>query len=259
MRIRQLGSTISDTEFRQHLTTFVINDTIAVDAGSLGLMGPVADQRLVKHVILSHSHIDHIATLPLFLDNVFSPDDECPTIYANKDVWFALTHDVLNERLWPDLSRISSDEINFYREFELCSEVSLQLEGLTITPVAVDHIVPTLGFLIEDKDSAVIIASDTGPTQRIWELAGRPDFRKKLRAVFLECSFSNSHEWLAQKSKHLCPRLFAEEIAKVPDGGPFLTVAVHLKATMYERTAEELQAFGFSNFVIGGKDQTWDF
>ena len=258
MKIRQLGSSIGGSQTSQHLTTFLINDAVAIDAGCLGLLEPVENQRRVKHVLLSHSHIDHIATLPLFLDNVFQSSGECPTIYASRDVWFSLSHDVLNERLWPDLTRIAGADASFYTEAELCSEVPVQLDGLTITPVAVDHLVPTQGFLIEDEHTAVVIASDTGPTERIWELAGKTDFRNKLRAVFLECSFPNSHEWLANSSKHLCPKLFAEEIAKVTPGNPFCTVAVHLKASLFEQTSKELRAFGFPNLVIGGQDQSWD-
>ena len=80
----------------------------------------------------------------------------------------------------------------FYEAIELVDGVPVVAGELTITPVSVDHVVPTFGFLIEDADNAVIIASDTAPTHRIWELAARPGFRSKLRAVFLECSLANS-------------------------------------------------------------------
>jgi ribonuclease BN (tRNA processing enzyme)/GNAT superfamily N-acetyltransferase len=240
------------------LTTFLINDNVAIDAGSVGLMSPVVNQRRVKHLFLSHSHIDHLASLPLFLDNVFAADENCPTIYASQGVWDVLTNDVLNDRLWPNLSRIAGDEFRFYAEAELFSEVPIQVGGLTVTPVSIDHLVPTFGFLIEDEHSSLVIVTDTGPTQRIWELAGQSPFRQKLRAVFLECSFPNSHEWLANKSKHLCPRLFAEELKKITAGGSFLTVAIHLKAAMYEQTVAELNALKLSNIVIGGQDQSWE-
>lgn len=257
MKVRQLGSTDASVEVRQHLTTFIINDTIAIDAGCLGLSAPVSMQGQIKHVLISHSHLDHIATLPLFLDNVFQPNNDCPTIYASRDVWYALKTDVMNERLWPDLSRIGSEEFRFFREQELVSEVPIQVDGLTITPVGVDHTVPTQGFLIEDSRSAIVIASDTCPTQRLWELANRSGFREKLRLVFLECSFPDNYEWLAIKSKHLCSRLFALELAKLSPGAPFETVAVHLKAMMDERIRSELMSLGLPQLTIGSQDQTW--
>lgn len=259
MKIRHVGSAIGGQEIRQHLTTFLINDAVAIDAGSLGLLAPISDQRRVRHVLLSHSHIDHLATLPLFLDNVFQPGGDCPTIFAGRDVWQALRQDVFNERLWPDLSRIAAEESPFFTEVELDSEVPIMIQGLTITPVAVNHAVPTLGFLIEDAASAVVIASDTGPTARIWELARQRPFREKLRAVFLECSFPNRLQWLAEKSRHLCPQQFAAEIAKLATDGLFLTVAVHLKAPLFDEVQTELAALRLPNFTIGGHDQTWMF
>lgn len=259
VKIRQLGSAVGGGEVRQHLTTFIIDDAVAIDAGALGLLSPVAQQKSIKHVLLSHSHIDHLATLPMFLDNVFAPGTECPAVYAGGDVWDALRRDVFNERLWPDLARIGSEEVRFFTETELHSETPIRIGGLTITPVAVNHTVPTLGFLIEDATTAVVIASDTGPTERIWELASQTPFREKLRAVYLECSFPNRLAWLAEKSMHLCPRQFAAEVAKISPAGAWQTIAVHLKAQVYDEIRAELASLAIPNFGFGGGDQTWVF
>lgn len=259
MKVRLVGSSIGPSEARQNLTTILINDQIAIDAGSLGLLAPVAVQQAVLHVLVSHSHIDHLATLPLFLDNVFEPDRACPVVYGNREVWQALHSDVFNERLWPDLARIAPGDSQFCQEVELHAEVPIAINGLTITPVPVDHTVPTLGFLIEDASTAVVVASDTCPTERLWELARRKPFRAKLRAVFLECSFPNRLAWLAEKSKHLCAQQFAAEIGKLGHDGSFRTVAVHLKTPLFDEVRSELLSLGLPNFEIGGRDQTWNW
>ena len=259
VKIQLVGSSVGTAATRQNLTTYVINDCVAIDAGCLGLMVPVSAQRSIRHVLLSHTHIDHLATLPLFLDNVFQSGEDCPQIHASEDVWSCLTSDVFNERLWPDLSRVATAESSFYAPREIRSESTFEIAGLQITPVSVDHVVPTLGFLIEDDCSAVVIASDTGPTERIWELASRMPFRNKLRAVFLECSFPDSHEWLARKTAHLCPRQFAAEIAKLKPGSSFLTVAVHLKAAMHDSVAAELHQLSLPEFCLGEESRVWDF
>ena len=193
-------------------------------------MVPLTRQSAIQHVLLSHSHLDHVATLPMFLDNVFKPDRECPRIYASGNVWDCLSRDMFNDRIWADLSRIAAEEGHFFSPIEIQSESTFKIAELTITPVSVDHCVPTLGFLVEDDRVAILIVSDTGPTERIWELASERPFYDKLRAVFLECSFSNSFEWLAKKTTHLCPRLFAAEFAKFPLNPSILPIAVHLKA-----------------------------
>lgn len=258
MKIRQLPSSFETSEGSQHLTTYLINDCVAIDAGCLGFLAPVADQKQITNVLISHSHIDHVASLPLFLDNVFQPGYECPSIFASRDVWRSLTSDVFNERLWPDLSRIGDKENRFFEQRELTSEVPILVDDLTITPVLVNHVVPTVGFLIEDDHSSAVISSDTGPTERLWELGNRSSFREKLGAVFLECSFPNDHAWLAVESRHLCTASFATEIAKINSGPPFLTIAVHLKAPMNQQICRELRSLKLANFQIGGRDQTWN-
>src|SRR5258708_7240345 len=101
-------------------------------------MVPLTRQLAIQHVLLSHSHIDHVATLPIFLDNVFSPHRECPKVYASRHVWDCLSRDLFNDRLWADLSGITLEEGQFFTPVELQSESTFQISGLSITPVSVN-------------------------------------------------------------------------------------------------------------------------
>lgn len=258
MKIRQLGSTIGVQDARQYLTSYLVDDCVAIDAGSLGFLSPLSLQQSIQHLFLSHSHLDHVASLPTFLDNVHQGGSDCPTVYGSRDVLDCLSRDLFNERLWPDLDRLAEEGICFYKPAEIQSEVPVIIGSLTITPVNVDHVVPTMGFLIQDAQSAVVITSDSGPTDRIWELANEPAFRQKLKVAFLECSFPNDMDQLAQKSKHLCTQQFALEIAKVSAGPPFQTVAVHLKPSFEAQIYRELMALNLPNLQIGGQDATWE-
>lgn len=153
----------------QYLISYLINDSVAIDAGSLGLYGSPSRQAMVKHVLISHTHIDHTASLPIFIENAFEADSECVTIYGSEAVLDGLSRDMFNDRTWPDFIAISEHEVRLLQLVQLEPMEPLRIEGLTITPVPVDHLVPTLGFLIEDDRSAVLIASDTGPTDLLWE------------------------------------------------------------------------------------------
>lgn len=252
MKIRMLGSALGLADGRQNLTSYLINDRVAIDAGGLGCLSPLVLQKQVEHVFLSHSHIDHIATLPLFLDNVYVPGPQCPTIYASPTVLDILQKDLFNERVWPDLARLSVEESMFLRTMALRDEQPVGIAGLRITPISVDHVVPTHGFLVEDDRSAALIVSDSGPTKRIWELANACP---NLRAVYIECSFPNSLEWLAIKTKHLSPNLFARELTKLQR--PARAVAVHIKPAHYETVTLELQQLNLPNLEIGGGDAVW--
>src|SRR3989344_716585 len=53
-------------------TSFLIDDSILIDAGP-GVGDLTLEQmRRIDHVFLTHSHLDHIAALPLMLDAVSS-------------------------------------------------------------------------------------------------------------------------------------------------------------------------------------------
>jgi ribonuclease BN (tRNA processing enzyme) len=249
VKIRQVGSAVGLTDGRQHLTTFLINDFIAVDAGCLGYLSPVSLQRQIKHVFLSHCHIDHIGSLPIFLDNVFSPGPECPHVYANSFTLRCLHDDIFNERIWPDLGRISEEHQPFLQIRQLQDEQPVFVGDLRVTPIPVDHVVPTHGFLIEDESTAVMIVSDTGPTDRIWEIANQTP---RLAAIFLECSFPNSMEWLAVRTKHLSPNLFQQEISKFR--GTAQIIAVHIKAAQHSEVVQELSTLNLPSLAIGGGD-----
>jgi ribonuclease BN (tRNA processing enzyme) len=121
-------------------------------------------------------------------------------------------------------------------------------------PVPVDHLVPTFGYVIADDRSAVIIAGDTGPTARLWEVARQtPD----LRAVFLEACFPNSLKRLAEASCHLTPEMFGREVGKMPSG--IKVVAMHIKVRYREEVIQELNALGLPNLEIGLCEKEYDF
>jgi ribonuclease BN (tRNA processing enzyme) len=81
----------------------------------------------------------------------------------------------------------------------------------------VSHIVPTTGFIVEDKRAAIAFSSDTGPTQRFWELANDT---RNLKAVITETSFPNELQDLAHVSGHLTPATLGSELQKLKKDVP---------------------------------------
>jgi ribonuclease BN (tRNA processing enzyme) len=254
MKIKVIGSTVDDRDGRQFAASYVINERVAVDAGSIGLMSCIASQRKIKHVFLSHSHIDHMASFPIFLDNVYEQGPECPTVYCNDAVRESLLRDVFNDRVWPDLIRLSFEESPFLRFIGLQDHQPVQVDDLRMTPVPLNHVVPTYGFIAEDEQSAIAIISDTSTTDEIWKTASSND---KLKAVFLEAAFPNSMRWLADKAGHLTPEQFSSEYRKLGKDVP--VIAIHIKPAFYEEVVKELQALGLSSLKIGGSNAEYEF
>lgn len=255
MKVTLLPSTVTaGAEANQFLTTYVVNDCVAIDAGSLGLLGSTEAQARIKHVFLTHTHIDHLASLPIFVENVFEVGTGCPTIYGGPDVLDCLQRDLFNDRIWPDFIGMSVPESPFLRLEHLEPGIPVEVEGLKITPILVDHLVPTIGVVIEGPDASVVIAGDTGPTSRLWEVANKV---ANLKAVFLEAAFPNELGWLADASKHLTPALFAGEVRKIRPG--VAIHAVHIKPKFLDRVKSELDSLGLSMIDICLPGREYEF
>ncbi len=254
MKIRVVGSSVGSGPNHQFLISYLFGDHVAIDAGSIGFITPLETQTRIRHVILSHSHIDHTASLATFLDNVFVPGPECVSVYGHPHTLDSLCSDLFNDRVWPDLVRLSLAESPFLAMEQMSSEVAVEVEGLRIVPVALDHIVPTFGFIVSDERAAVAIISDTAPTERIWELVNQTPH---LKAVLVEVSFPNHMAWLAEKSKHLTTALFAEELKKLQLDVPVF--AVHIKPRYQEEIEAELAAAGLKHVQIAQPEQTYTF
>jgi len=102
--------------------------------------------------------------------------------------------------------------------------VAFEVSDVYYLPIAVDHIVPTVGFLVSGPSASFLYSSDTVHTERIWQIANATP---SLKAVFLECSFRNSMEKIALISKHLVPSMAAAEIRKLKRDVPVFLY--HLK------------------------------
>ncbi len=249
------SSIVSDGEApSQYLISYLINDTVAIDAGSLGICGSPRKQALIKHVFISHTHIDHTATLPIFLENAYEAKADCVTIHGSDAVLESLRRDIFNDRTWPDFVAMSEGAAPFLRLERLEPGFPLAVDGLKITPIPVNHVVPTLGFLVDDGRSAVLIASDTGPTDLLWQQANLAD---NLRAVFLEAAFPNGMTQLANLSKHLTPELFGIEVGKLDRR--VAIIAVHIKARYREEVLRELGELNLADLQIGEFGTTYEW
>jgi ribonuclease BN (tRNA processing enzyme) len=229
----------------QYLTGALVNDTLALDAGPLGLYGTPDDQARVHHVLLSHSHTDHLATLPIFLENAFRGGPDCVTVHASRAVLDCLQRDVFNGRLWADFIALSREGPPFVKVSPLEPGQTVDLDGVRVTAVALDHTVPTAGYLLADGTATVAWATDTGPTEEIWR---RCNASPDLSAVFLEAAFPDHMGELAALTKHLTPRTFARELAKLHR--PVRVIVVHIKARFQAQVLAELAALGLAQVEV---------
>jgi ribonuclease BN (tRNA processing enzyme) len=230
------------------LTCLLFEDTVALDAGSLSQALSIERQRQVQAIVLTHSHMDHTSALPFFIENVFGKLRDAVDIYASAATIYAIRKNLFNNDVWPDFTRLPNHLLPVMRFHELVAEVPVEINGLRFTPIPVDHPVPTFGYLVEDGQSAVLWSSDTGPTQRLWEVANAAE---KLKGVWVDVSFENALQPIADVSGHLTPRTLAEQVGRLERDVPVLLH--HLKPPSIAKIHEEVAALG--NPAIGFLEQ----
>jgi len=216
MELRILGCSGGEAE-GERLTGLLVNGVVAIDAGSLTGALTVKEQIRIKHVFISHSHLDHICTLPFFTKNIFGHVTEPVVIHALPETLDVLRRHLFNDELWPDFSVIPTPDKPTIRYVEIEPEKTYEVEGLKFTPIRVNHLVPCVGYRVEDAKSAFIFTSDTTTTERIWEVANATP---NLRYLITEASFPNDQKWLAEASKHLTPAMLGEELKKLKQDIP---------------------------------------
>lgn len=238
----------------QFLSSFLVNDTIALDAGCIGFYRAPQEQAGIRHVLLSHTHMDHLASLPIFVENAYEAKADCVTIHASRTVLDCCQKDLFNDRIWPDFVALSRGDKPFLRLVPFEAGETIDLDGVRITAVAVHHVVPTVAFIVADERSAIAVVSDTGPTMAVWE---RLNATPNLRAVFLEATFPNNLAWLAELSKHLTPSLVKEELKKLHR--PVRTIIIHMKARFREQVITELRALAIPELEFGRSEVPYEF
>jgi ribonuclease BN (tRNA processing enzyme) len=253
VKIRVLGCHGSDQLVegksgpRQRLTCgFLINETVLVDAGTVGATLHLAEQKRIQHVFLSHLHFDHIKGLPTLADNLVDEAARPVTLSSIPEVLKGLQAFIFNGDVYPDFMQLPDPERPIFTCRPLQTGKEYDASNLRVTAIPVNHLVPTVGFLLNEGETTVLYSGDTYETEDIWRAAARAP---TLKAAFIETSFPNDMAELAQASKHLTPTSFGREFRKI--GRPDLPVYVyHLKPRFREQILRELAQLGIPHLTV---------
>ena len=164
MKLRLLPSSFDSdgsASAKQHLTCFIVNDRVAFDAGSLAMGVSDIERRAVRDVVLTHAHLDHVAGLPLFLDDLFSTLTESVRVHASVEVIEVLERDIFNWSVYPRFSELQNSNGPVIEYVPFSNGIEFAAGGLKIRPISVNHKVPSSGFVISDDENRVAITGDT--------------------------------------------------------------------------------------------------
>jgi len=246
MKIRVLGC-YGGQLLGFHLTSFLVNDTVLLDAGSPTEILTLEEQGNIEHIFLSHTHLDHIKDIAFLADNRSlkrwggKPNASAITIHSLQENLDTLLKHFLNNIVWPDFTKIPSKKDGILKMQSFEAEETTEVDGLKITPIRVTHPVPCTGFLLDQDGAQMIFTADTGHTDRIWEIANA---QPNLRALIIDCSFPNNCQELADISGHLTPKGMAKELAKLERLGEIPIYLYHMKPEVLTEMASEVEAEG---------------
>ena len=258
MKIQLLPSTFDgqgQATADQRLTCYLVDDCVAIDAGSLAIALTNAQRAKVRDIIVTHPHIDHIASLPIFIDDLFASLQEPVRIYATQVVIDSLERDVFNWNVYPRFSELTNDYGPVMKYVAITPGEEFSLAHLKVTAIPVNHIVPTIGLVVADAQSSVAFSSDTAETQEFWdhlnELPG-------LDALLIEASFPNAMSELAEVTRHFTPASLQSELKKLKHNSLDI-LTVHLKPSYRETLIKELSDLGIPNLSVmePGRLYTW--
>jgi ribonuclease BN (tRNA processing enzyme) len=236
MRLRVLGCSGSIGGQQNRTTAFLVDDDILVDAGTgVGDLS-LAELTTIDHIFVTHSHLDHVNSIPFFVDSVGALRPKPVTVYALAPTIAILRKNLFNWDVWPDFTVIPTPEEPWLRYQEIEVGQVIDLNGRKITVLPAVHTVPAVGYLLDSGRGSLVFTGDTGPNDELWKVVNTLD---NLKFLIIETAFSDKDRRLAELAKHLCPSMLGEELAKLTrEADVYIS---HLKPSEIELTMQEIE------------------
>jgi ribonuclease BN (tRNA processing enzyme) len=212
MRIKILGCS-GGVGAGLRTTSILIDDDILIDAGTGVGDLPLPELRQIRHVFLTHAHLDHVAGLPLFIDAAFDTLVTSPLeIHARAETIAALRSHMFNGIVWPDFTELPSAAAPVLRFHLIDLDARLEIAGRVFRPIDVAHSVPSVGYCVEFADKVFAFSGDTMSNQTLWPVLNA---YRHIDVFIIEVSFPNRLGALARTAGHYCPSSLAQDIANL--------------------------------------------
>lgn len=226
-------------------TSYLIDNKILIDAGSVASALETKDQLNIDHIFISHPHLDHIKDLAFLCDNCFGLRKEPFRVRTHPTVKKAILDHLLNDVIWPDFTKLPNEETAVLKIENMLPEESVNVDGYTVVGIPVNHPHDAMGFIVTKGDVSVLFTLDSGPTDRIWELARK---NPNLKGIFTEVSFPNSLQKVADISQHHTSATMREELKKMPSG--VKVILTHFKPNYRDKILGEIEKIGDSRICV---------
>jgi ribonuclease BN (tRNA processing enzyme) len=246
MQIRVLGCSGAIAE-GSRTTAFLVDDDVLVDAGTGVGDLPLEELARIDHILISHSHLDHVLAIGLLADSVMRvrrAEGRGPIrIHALPQTLLALRTHIFNGVIWPDFTRLPAPQEPALSMVPFEIGQQLILGGKTIEVLSAAHTVPAVGFAVRHDRSWWVYTGDTGPNPALWERLSR----MHVSDLVIETAFSDEEYDLARISKHLCPTELGRELKHL--SVPVNVHLTHIKPGEREAVMTEVAALTTSHLI----------
>jgi cAMP phosphodiesterase len=219
-------------------TSFLVDGEILVDAGTG--VGELSLQEMagIDHVLLTHSHLDHIAALPLMVDAVAKLRAQPLQVHALPATLDALRRHIFNDVIWPDFTRLPTPEHPFieFTSFEIGQQFTLNAKLVEVLPAS--HSVPAVGLSVNAGSGAWVFSGDTGVNPPFWQRIRQ----LPVKALVVETAFGSGEQALAVLSGHLSPNTLIDQLALLPTQPDYPIYITHTKPSETAEITAQLNA-----------------
>jgi len=234
-------------------TSLLVDDDILIDGGTGLSELSLEEMSRVRHIFVTHSHLDHIAGIPMLLDSVFETTSGEPVVvHAREETVHTLRKHIFNWQVWPDFSVLPSPERPVLRFEVMLPGQSIRVGARSVEMIAVNHSVPAAGYRVQNGVGSFAFSGDTTSNDGFWQALNQ---HETLDLLIVESAFPDEECELSIKSRHYCPRLLADDLKKLQHSPRlFLT---HLKPgsenTIVEQCRERIGALPVQRLCGGDR------
>lgn len=195
-------------------TSMLVDEDILIDCGTG--VGDLALERMnkIKHLFLTHSHLDHITFLPFLADTAFEALREKPlTIYLQVETLEVLKTHIFNWKVWPDFGVLPDADNPVLRYQIIRPGDVLDVDGRKIEAIAAAHTIPTLGYRVESSNgNAFAYTGDCCGNNTFWQALNA---HSQLNYLFAECAFPDREKVLAKRAGHYSSSVLVKDLSKL--------------------------------------------
>ena len=194
-------------------TSFLIDDDILIDAGTgVGELS-IKEMRRIRHIFLTHSHLDHICSIALLADTLFDQLVGQPiTVHAERSTIKALKEHIFNWVIWPDFTVLPNKSKAVLKLKAMSKKTPVEIDGRRIEMIAVNHSVPAVAYRVESQGKSFAFSGDTTSNDTFWAALNK---HGNLDLLFVESAFANKDAEIARLAYHYCSQMLAEDLVKL--------------------------------------------